>query len=399
VCRCEAESDAKFCERLGRTCGPATGTSCGAARTVASCGVCSTGSQCTPDGVCNVTTPVASAVGTTAAMTGDGLSNCGPAGNESCATSVLVTGGTYDRSAPGSWLQYPATVSNFRLDRYEATTGRFRRFVAAWRGGWRPAAGSGKHAHLFNGAGLAIADSPGTFESGWDSTWNAYVGAPGNRAEVPTGAGAGASEVDWAVNLRCDPNYATWTTTPATNEKRPQNCLSWYDAAAFCIWDGGFLPTEAEWQYAATGGAEGREYPWGGTRPGADTDRAIHGCFWPAGAGGTCSGVPNIAPVGSAPNGRGRWGHVDLSGSMFELVSDRVTSASGQGFTDRCTDCVQRVGGGGAISRGGSFAPFESSASFPLTLEEFLSARWRGYGASPLAVRYTDLGVRCARLP
>jgi formylglycine-generating enzyme required for sulfatase activity len=53
------------------------------------------------------------------------------------------------------------------------------------------------------------------------------------------------------------------------NEALPINCVHWYDAFQFCAWDGGWLPTEAEWEMAAAGGAENRRYPWGGALPNA----------------------------------------------------------------------------------------------------------------------------------
>jgi formylglycine-generating enzyme len=52
---------------------------------------------------------------------------CGPHGNEDCCTSPLVTGGTfyqsYDAADGGLSGRSPATVSDFRLDKFEITVG------------------------------------------------------------------------------------------------------------------------------------------------------------------------------------------------------------------------------------------------------------------------------------
>src|SRR5260221_11665536 len=132
---------------------------------------------------------------------GDGLTNGGADGESSCA-SLAVDGGTYSRTysvvdAGLTELADPATLSTFRLDKYEVTVGRFRRFVAAWNGGagFTPPLGSGKHSHLNAGLGLADSGSAGTYEQGWS--------AAGGKRIAPTDDNLGSCGA-----------YATRTPSP-----------------------------------------------------------------------------------------------------------------------------------------------------------------------------------------
>ena len=101
----------------------------------------------------------------------------------------------------------------------------------------------------------------GTFESGWVASDDGKI--------APTNA-----------NLACSSAYDSWTSTAGTNENLPINCVNWWEAYAFCIWDGGFLPSDAEAGYAAAGGDEQREYPWGSMTPGTTNQYAIYGCYY-----------------------------------------------------------------------------------------------------------------------
>jgi formylglycine-generating enzyme len=258
---------------------------------------------------------------------------CGPNGTDDCCASGVVAGGSFSRDNDRA---YQATVSTFRLDNYEITVGRFRKFVAGYPANM-PSAGSGKNSH-------------NATDSGWDATWNSTALAltQDDLTQAISCSSSGATAGS-ALNY----THQTWTEN---NDSRPMNCLDWYEAEAFCIWDGGRLPTEAEWNYAATGGAEQRTYPWGSTEPGPDSALAAYSCHYPN-LSAPCSGVANIlgvsniAAVGSIPAGNGRWGQSDLAGNVSEWVQDIDLQ-----YVNPCLDCATvSPANGFRIPRGGSF--------------------------------------------
>jgi sulfatase modifying factor 1 len=315
---------------------------------------------------------------------GPGMTNCGPGGSgtESCCASSEVEGGTYYRTytntgGGATGEADPATVSGFRMDKYLVTVGRFRQFVNVvlppdGATGWLPSPGSGKHAYLNGGQGLANSASPGTYEPGWVALDDDNI--------APTDANLVAA---------CDePNYATWTATAGSQESLPINCVNWWESYAFCIWDGGLLPSEAEWEYAAAGGSQQREYPWGVTAPGTGNQYAIYGdgdghCYYPNGPLTPCTGLANIAPVGTATLGSGLWGQLDLAGDVLEWNLDLWSNP----YVDPCTDCSDVTADSDRVIRGGLFE-WGAPSFLPTT---------RG-GGSPSG-RAIEVGLRCARTP
>jgi formylglycine-generating enzyme required for sulfatase activity len=227
--------------------------------------------------------------------------------NDDCCKSLRVPGGTFARTYDGvDFLdaKYPATVSDFDLDKYEVTVGRFREFVNAGLGTQESPPGQGTGAH------------PRLSGSGWSSAWNTKL--PLNTAALK-------------ATLKCHTAYQTWTDTADGNETKPVNCLDWYTAFAFCAWDGGRLPTEAEWNYAASAGSEQRYYPWSSPSTSTLIDDS-----YAAYCGGTCK----ILNVGSKPKGDGKWGQSDLGGNAWEWTLD-FTDGS---YPMPCSDCAPLQG-------------------------------------------------------
>ena len=290
---------------------------------------------------------------------------CGASGGDSCCNSPEVPSGSYDRSydlagdGNSGNTSFPAMVSDFRLDKYEVTVGRFRMFVNAGMGTQARPPPPGAGAHVNNA------------ESGWDASWNANL----------------VTDTDALVAaVKCSSTFQTWTDTPAANEHRPMNCISWYEAMAFCAWDGGYLPTEAEWNYAATGGDQQRAYPWS-SPPGALTP--IDGSHASYNDGTNCvgdgtagCGLTDLVAVGTKPSGDGRWGHSDLAGNVFEWVLDWYAT-----YTNPCMDCARLDTQSYRVLRGGSYGGDVS----------YLRAGYRYIGTP--AGRNSGIGLRCARTP
>jgi formylglycine-generating enzyme required for sulfatase activity len=235
------------------------------------------------------------------------------------------------------------------MDNYEITVGRFRKWVEAL-----PAS------NPFEGSGKNPSDPS---DPGYKDYHSHFFSQ---------------QSVKQAVN--CDAGLAqTWTDSPAGNEARPMNCIDWETAFAFCIWDGGRLPTEAEWNYVAAGGNQQRVYPWSSpaTSTTVDGTRASYGA--------TCAsaGQPGciIPKVGSKPLGNSRWGQADMAGSVEEWVSDTYAEPYSPAT---CTNCrhYAPLGDGSWVLRGGSFS---SSTSEILTSPRRSYAGW-----------HSTIGARCA---
>ncbi|MDW8251734.1 MAG: formylglycine-generating enzyme family protein [Myxococcales bacterium] len=242
---------------------------------------------------------------------------------------------------------HPVHVAPFCLDRSEVTVARFRAFVAAYNPDLPEQAGA--HPRI-----------PG---SGWKHSW---------RSKLPS------SREDLTKQLACSP-LATWTDTPEDREAMPINCVNWYVAFAFCIWDGGRLPTEAEWEFAARGGSEHRLYPWGNAEP--NQDMAHFDCGMPCRRGGRLSEPPPPYPA--------RWGHLAMAGGVAEWVLDTY-SVGVYGLRARmglsCEDCVNLSEADDVRGlRGGDF----TSNSRVL----------RGFarGFTRPTNRLATVGIRCAR--
>jgi formylglycine-generating enzyme required for sulfatase activity len=155
---------------------------------------------------------------------------------------------------------------------------------------------------------------------------------------------------------------AWWQWTPGASWRHPQGPgstldglashpvvhVSWDDAMAFAKWAGKELPSEAEWEFAARGGLEGKRFSWGDeVRPsGQHMANTFQGDF-PYRQTSEDRFVLT-SPVRSFPaNG---YGLFDMAGNVWQWTADRYRAAtSGSASPDALR-----------VIKGGSFLCHES---------------------------------------
>jgi formylglycine-generating enzyme required for sulfatase activity len=219
---------------------------------------------------------------------------------------VWISGGTFQIGSNDFYpeerpVQYVA-VDGFWMDRYPVTNAEFRRFAEAT--GYvtmaerspNPAEYPGIDPSFLVPGSLVFQQPPHQVDLRDHRLWWRYM--PGASWQHPQG--------------------------PATNmdglDDHPVVHIAYEDAQAYAAWAGKSLPTEAEWEYAARGGLEGKPYVWGDefAPNGQMMANTWQGEFpW---QNLKSDGYEGTSPVGAFPaNGYGLY---DMAGNVWEWTSD-----------------------------------------------------------------------------
>lgn len=164
------------------------------------------------------------------------------------------------------------------------------------------------------------------------------------------------------------------------DSRYPASLVSWEDSRDYCAFWGGRLPTEAEFERAARG-HDGRVYPWGDLY---NDHVSNHGRF-ASNSSDDIDGYPELAPVGSFPDGASAEGVLDLAGNVAEWVWDRYAPEYDIRDTTDPFGPSTSAASNLRVVRGGGF----DSAAYQL--------RSAARDDALPATRRPSLGFRCAR--
>ena len=189
------------------------------------------------------------------------------------------------------------------------------------------------------------------------------------------------TEVSQRAYLRCVaagaclPSPASDADSRIAYPEQPVVQVTFAEAASYCRFVGGRLPTEAQWERAARGGSH-RIFPWGDAY---NSRLANHGAV--DGNESVEDGYRFAAPVDAFPDGRSFYGALNMAGNVWELVLDRYAGPYDNHAT--AVDPTGASAGSEHVLRGGSWH------SPPITLRTTCRAHLAE------AERRPDVGFRC----